>query len=636
MKIKRMRLINFMCYADKVVDFFDKTCICGRNAVGKSSIYSAYMWLMYGCDCDLKDNPDVRHRVNGEAVKDADVEVEAILDIDDKDVIVRKVQKRTYGKDGVSYKDDNSYYINEVSKTLKAFNEYLCVDGYGKMYSNINAFLNQKPNEMREYLFTLANSVSDVEIARQAGYTSLVNLLEKYTLDEIVSLNKKSVADAKKEQPLLDGAVKEKERDISIKADKGVAELELKIASLNEQIVENIKKQTDISAIYEEKGKMAGRTIELQFQLSDMQNKANADLVSERNDLDKQKYDLMREVINIEKEIKQNDRDMTVLNDKLTHGKKEREKLAEKWEVVNNEKFNEATTICPTCHRELPPDEIDKLRIAFSESKKNRLEGIETMGNAVADSMREANADMQRLKNVNENLKRTVDEKNNQIAAISTKLSELPTSIDISDTDEYKNVMRQIEESITDAGTEDIGELLEKLKSEESYLRNELADCKAEISACDTTADKERLDELRSKQRANGQVMANAQAILDIVDEFNKVKNDNVNDEINGNFTLVKWQLWTRAKNGEYKNCCIPLVNGYNILTTAANKGKRIMGRLDIARSIQAAKGIQMPIFLDDCENLDVINQDIAAGMTDVQLIMLKVTDDKELKIKEG
>ena len=150
--LKRVVLENFMCYAHAEFDFYAITKIVAKNGKGKSTIAAAYLWCLFNCDYELKDNPVVRREIDGASVDDMDTSVELTLDVDGKEITMKKVQKRTYSKDGSSYKDDNKYFINDVPKTLKDFNAYLDVDmNVFKMCSNVNAFLTQKPAEMREY-----------------------------------------------------------------------------------------------------------------------------------------------------------------------------------------------------------------------------------------------------------------------------------------------------------------------------------------------------------------------------------------------------------------------------------------------------------------------------------------------------
>lgn len=197
-KLLSMHLKNFMCYEEQGFDFHDKTVISGANGKGKSSIASAYTWCLFDCDYEMRSNPVVRREVNGSPVE-GDVEVTMVLDIDGRKIAVCKVQKRTYSKDGSSYKDDNKYFINDVPKTKTAFNEYLEIDNAFKMSSNINAFLNQKPDEVRKFLFQTVKDIPDVSVANKyPDLAELGVLLEKYSVEELSAMNKKKVADIKK------------------------------------------------------------------------------------------------------------------------------------------------------------------------------------------------------------------------------------------------------------------------------------------------------------------------------------------------------------------------------------------------------------------------------------------------------
>ena len=216
--LKRVVLENFMCYAHAEFDFYAITKITAKNGKGKSTIATAYLWCLFNCDYELKDNPVVRREVDGKSVDDMDTSVELTLDVDGKEVTMKKVQKRTYEeviKDGVvitTVKDPNSYYINSVSKTLKAFNEYLDVNmNIFKMCSNTNVFLTQKPKEMREYLFSLVKKTTDLDMAKsKSELAELVPLLEKYTCEEIRAMKNKIKKDVDDNAEKLKGQIEEK------------------------------------------------------------------------------------------------------------------------------------------------------------------------------------------------------------------------------------------------------------------------------------------------------------------------------------------------------------------------------------------------------------------------------------------
>lgn len=259
-----------------------------KNGKGKSTIATAYLWCLFNCDYELKDNPVVRREVDGKSVDDMDTSVELTLDVDGKEITMKKVQARTYNKDKTGYKDDNSYYINDVRKNLKDFNAYLDVDmNVFKMCSNVNAFLNQKPVEMREYLFGLVGDVTDLDIASQkAELAELVPLLNKYTVEELSAMNKATKTKITKDLPILDGQIKEKERDIQLKQAIEVSDLELQRNSLKEQITDCVAKQTDNDKLMAEYDKASSSILDLKFELNDMSRKANEDNVKARRDIE--------------------------------------------------------------------------------------------------------------------------------------------------------------------------------------------------------------------------------------------------------------------------------------------------------------------------------------------------------------
>lgn len=391
MKIELKKLIveNFMAYPHAEFDFFNRTVVSGRNGIGKSTIATAYTWLMFGCDYQLKDNPAVRRTVGGKSVDDMDVSVTAVFDIDGKEVTARKAQKRKYKKDGVGYSDDNTYFINEVPKTLKAFNEYFEIDmNLLKMCSSPGAFLNQKTADMRSYLFGLVENVSDLDVSKEnAELSAITDFLEKYSADELTAMNKATKSKIDKELPIIDGQIKEKQRDIQLKSDIDVTELELLKNTLSEQLEGNIKKQTDAEALEKDIQKKADGIFELKFQLSGLQTQANDANLNKIREVQHKINDANAFVDSIHEEIRKNGVDVDRIKSEISEKDSARELLAKKWVDVNNEKFDDNSTICPTCHRDLPDEEIKRLLSEFTESKQKRLREIEAKGTALKEEI---------------------------------------------------------------------------------------------------------------------------------------------------------------------------------------------------------------------------------------------------------
>lgn len=639
MFLKRAVLENFMCYASRTVDFYDITKIMAKNGKGKSTIATAYLWCLFNCDYELKDNPVVRREVDGKSVDDMDTSVELTLDVDGKEITMKKVQKRTYSKDGSSYKDDNKYFINDVPKTLKDFNAYLDVDmNVFKMCSNVNAFLNQKPAEMREYLFGLVEDVTDLDIASQkAELAELVPLLNNYTVEELSAMNKATKTKITKDLPILDGQIKEKERDIQLKQAIEVSDLELQKNSLKEQIADCVAKQTDNDKLMAEYDKAGSDILNLKFELSDMSRKANEENVKARRDIENKISDKKDYLFNIADTIQKNNSEIYGYQNDIESGTRERNRLADVWNKIKEEKFDENTAVCPTCHRELPTEEIESLRSSFEKAKADRLAKVEKDGLEVKAGIDNARDMIPKLEECNKDNIANQKKLEKEVADLEKQLAEFPQEIDVSATEEYKALERKItekEEAMHKAN--DISVVKAELKSQETALRQQLSECERKIAESNTEKDEQRLEELRAEQRTQEQNKANAEKILDLLDELDKAKNEALTEAVNSHFGLVKWQLFEYAKNGNYKSCCIPTVDGKSILTTMSNKGNRILGRVDICNSIQKISGISVPIILDDSESLSADNQKKVAEMIDSQLIMLIVNDSEKLEIAEG
>lgn len=645
MELKKVVLENFMCYAHAEFDFYAITKIMAKNGIGKSAIATAYLWCLFNCDYELKDNPVVRREVDGKSVDDMDTSVELTLDIDGKEITMKKVQKRTYEeviKDGVvitTVKDPNSYYINSVSKTLKAFNEYLDVNmNIFKMCSNINVFLTQKPKEMREYLFSLVKKTTDLDMAKsKSELAELVPLLEKYTCEEIRAMKNKIKKDVDDNAEKLKGQIEEKERDVQLKQAIEVSDLELQKNSLKVQIADCVAKQTDNDKLMAEYDKASSDVLNLKFELSDMSRKANEDNIKARREIEDRISDKQFLIRQTEKTIADTEKTIEYQQNTIDSINKTLQDMRNGWKTENERKFDENSLICSYCGQEYPEDKKEQLKADFDSHKAEELRLITNNGNLFKGKLDKNKKILKDLQKELPRHKESLEILNAAIADLEKQLSELPQEIDVTATEEYKALEQKIaekEEAMHKAN--DISAVKDELKAQETALRQQLAECESQIAKSDTAADEQRLEELKQTRIDSEQNKTNAEKILDLLDELDKAKNEALTEAVNSHFGLVKWQLFEYAKNGNYKSCCIPTVDGKSILTTMSNKGNRILGRVDICSSIQKISDISVPIILDDSESLSTDNQKKVAEMVDSQLIMLIVNDSEKLEIMEG
>lgn len=636
LKIKSIELLNFMKFGSFKTDFADFTKISGMNAEGKSTIATAVLWLLFNCDYDMHDNPAVRRTVGGKPVDDMDVSVTAAFDMDGKEVIATKTQKRKYGKDEISYKDDNSYEINSVPKTLTAFNEYFeIVPKTDKIYVIPNAFLTKKPDDMRAVLFALVDGITDLDIASGNDELSeLVPLLEKYTAEELKAMNNKAYKDGKDisadRKSKIDGGMEL----IAQKQDLDLAEVELKKKALEDQLADCLEKQSGAEGLLVAYDKASSDALKLRFDLSDMQNKANAEIRKNKDDASKELALAGIEVGKLNHELERVATHMATMSDKADAAEAGRKDQAEKWKQAKERVFDENSLVCPYCGQELPQDRKEAMIAEFESHRAEELKSIETNGNLFKKTKEECLAEIEADRETVERLEKEIRKAEEKQAELKEKYNSLPDSVDVSQTDEYKEIEKKIakcEETMKQFDS--TAGLKEELKQQENEIRKQIVDCNSQLSAADTTDIENQIAKWKEEQKNAEQAVATAEKILYLLKQLDKCKNEKLTKEVNKHFSLVKWKLFDYAKNGEYKNCCIPTVDGKSILDISSNKGNRILGKIDICSSFQKIKGISMPIILDDAESLDSGNLKTVSEMVKSQLIALIVTD-KKLKIE--
>lgn len=638
MKLFEMRVTNFMNTHDETFKFFDKTMVSARNGVGKSTLINAYMWLMFDTDAELHSNPSVRRIIDGEPVNDIDVSVEGVFDIDGKIVTARKVQKRKFKKDDSGYSDDNTYFINDVPKTLKSFNEYFEVDMKAlQICSNVNAFLLKKDKDIREYLFGKVKNITDLDIAKSKDTLSeLAGLLEKYTKEEIEAMNKTSMKKIKDEIPIIDGQIKEKERDVAENSDIDLAELELLKNLTKEQIAENEKAQNDISLQLSEYDNMSAKIMELKFEQGELQRKANEENIQERKNIENKISEKKFLLSKAETNVRDTERNIIDIENDIKKNTKLLESVRAEYKNVQALEFDENSLICSYCGQEYPSNKKEQIKAEFEDKKANDLQVITEKGNNINRLLKEQKLKLEELeKELSEHVQ-SVNMLNESISSLQVELNKLPQSIDISDTEEYKAIQSEISELQAKlSGQINFDDIKKSLREEFTRLNSELIEVEKRIAKADISEKQARLEELRQQRVSFEQKKSDCQKILDLLKELDKEKNAILVDNINSMFMLVKWKLFDYAKNGGYKNVCVPMIDDKSILTIASNKGNRILGRVDIVNSIQKIEGLNVPIFLDDVESLDDENIKKAVSLLNCQVIILKVTNDEKLRFEE-
>lgn len=637
--IKSISLENFKGCRKAKYDIREVTKILGCNGAGKTTIATAFYWVFVDRDYDLHSNPVIRP-LDAEEVTPR---VEVALEVDGREVIVAKQQKRTVSKpnaNGISKVFlTNSYEINSVPKSEKDFKAYLTDLEFNfdlfLALSHPDVFTSQKAGDMRKVLFSMASEKSDKEIADMtAGAGDVATLLANYNMEEVKAMQNATLRKIRegygKEGEILRAKIEGLE---AAKVDIDVSELELHRTSVLEQIAANKDKQRDVSKQLEEYQKLSDGIMELKFAASDLQRKANEDINAKRRTLLDQIANKEHLIKLTESAVRDTEREIADIKVAIECDIALIENMRKRYRKAQELEFDENTLICSFCGQEYPAEKKAQLRAEFEQKRQLELSGATRTGNGAKKAIENNNKLLNEKQNELEEHHKNLEILNGSVSELKAELDALPTSIDVSNTDEYKDIRSQIiHKEMCMASQNSVSAFRQHLKVEESELQSQLTEVEKQIAVAGRNIEIDgQIAELRGKQKEYEQQKADCEKILDQLDLVSRKKNELLTEDINSNFNIVRWQMFEYQKNGEYRECCVPLIDAKRF-GESTNTGREVLAKLDIIKGLQKFYKQFYPVFIDGAECLS--EETRKRIDMDCQIIFLAVSEDRELKIE--
>ena len=611
------------------------TRIMGANGSGKTTILDAHNWLWADRDASLTSNPAIRPINMEESLPT----VTEVIEVDGKEIAVAKFQKMKKSKPdangNVKVSLTNGYTINAVPKTERDFKKYfedLGVDlDKFLVLSCPDVFTAQKDTDCRNTLFGMVGNVTDEDVAKAIPECKeLAEQLASYSVDEVSAMAK---ATKKKSDEMLKALP---DRIIGLEMAKTSADtsaLEEQKANLESEIATLESEITSVEDTATIRNRIAQVNAEVQ-ELVDKANEARIDKLNKLNDR-KSKLDIKYN----ELRRKKSSLEMSVDNAKRTIEtlKKQFEECRVKFEQTKAMVFDTSQENCKMCGQRLPADKIGKIREDFEKRRKSEMDSINKSAATINSSIKKTQANMGRDLETLESVDADISALRSQMDGIDAECKPLYQLVDISGTDEYKTAMDLIGDykrklDVAEKANANIREKQAVL----SAKRVDLHRIESEIAKVGNNDHIDRqIAELQEEQKVQTQNGANAEMILEQLKTLSMKKNQMLSDQVNSHFNIVRFELFKYLKNGEVKDACIPYVKDgdeWKELASAANTALQIRGKLDIIRGLQRFYGQYFPVFLDGAECLD--STSIGAIEMDTQLILLSVSEDKELKVE--
>lgn len=389
-KLLSMHIQNFKGCKDRTIEFGEKCRISGANATGKTTIFDAFTWLLFGKDSLGSSDFEIRPLdIDGNMINNIEISVEAKISVDGDEYDLKKVQKQNWvkkrGTDTREFQGNvNEFDINGYPKSQKEFKEFISgivKEDVFNLITNPSAFNALHWEEQREILMKIVGCPSNVEIAKTFGekYALLIPELKIASTDDILKKYKKARIELKKDEKEIPPRIDEASKSLVI-ADVGALEIEKSAKEVALQKVED--ELSGGNGKLEEINSKRQEIMKLKFRISEIQNEENQKLFDKskalRDDL-VAKEDTMR---SIKREIADTNSEIHSVHSKYEWSVKEVKRLQEEWkaekvkkfpEMIPMEPIPESASVCPTCGQDLPEDVIQK-NIENYEKKKQEYE----------------------------------------------------------------------------------------------------------------------------------------------------------------------------------------------------------------------------------------------------------------------
>lgn len=643
MKIAKMHLENFRGIKSLNLELMGKdAAIYGANGTGKTTIANAIIWALL--DVPATGEKDFNPKSTG--THDLQHSVELTVTADDGAVYtLYKVFFEVWTKKKGSATKEFSghrteYKINGIPYKKGAYNkavERIC----GTDMENIKKLMLEgyflealSVDERRHTLFDICGDVSDDDVMQSSELADLPSFLavpgtedQAYTPEEYLKIAKAQRMQMNKDLQILPARIDEAEKGIPENLpEKSVLEstreqflkdhkaLALKINALTsgsgkEQAILAAKSEYN-KAVQKYDEKMHQKNTAIYQQLEEM--------AAQKSKLSQAKG----ECFNHLKELKKEYSELNAMRDKLL----------EQYAQIDAHQWNPEQETCPTCHRELPREEIDKLKAEFNSIKSHKKEKINEQGQQCSITKIKALEPL--IRKADEEYK-SICSKDDKLSADIMALQKTIQSIPFEDTDEGKALENKILEA----------EKLEDVYTTGAYKElqdqcNELNDAirgaditLANISSAEKS--RQRVTELRKLQLDTAVALEQVEYGIHLVEEFSRKKAAMVTDKINAKFKHVRFVLFENQINGGLKEICEPTIQNASrqwVPYKSANTAARVNAELEIIDVLNQYYHTNLPIIMDRAES---VSHPIDIAQQLIRLIVSADDIDLRIELKE-
>ena len=617
----------------------------GRNSTGKTSVYDAYLWLLFGKDSQGSAKFDVKPlNEDGTPRTGTDTEVEALLLVDGKEVLLRRVLheiwKPTPGAaEPVYSRDETLCFIDDVPVKLeKEYQPFIAsligdVEQF-KLLSIHGHFMELPWERRRRYLVDAAGGSADEEILAQPEFASVPEILQGKTAEEAKKRLRDQLKRVKTELDAIPARLDELQKAFDPVTAEQVAETDAAIARCKEEM-DRVNKELDgTEDVFARVAQLTDEIRRLNAKIERRKAELDAPIIAQQQELRRRLDNARLRRDSLKREAQRLEEDISSIDQDISRLQKKREALLIDWRRIDEEQFvpGEVSTVCPYCGQPLPQEKIQESRAiqekAFHSSKETRLADVEVQGRTSADRILTLQSER---KGVTESLERKqffIQEVEADIEALEAQdAAPKPAHYCYEQDEIYMGAMEKLEAYRAEAERPASNAARDALLERRNAITDKIADLQRVYIRRDQAAAMEkRIRQLEDRRSELGAQVVEINGQITLLGDFTTAGCTVMESRINSLFHNIQWQLFEYLKDGTVKDCCNATLNGVDY-STNLNNGARINAGIEIIRVLSHSLGVTVPCFVDNAEAVNDLAY--AAG----QMIRLRVSEDYQLTI---
>lgn len=682
-RINYIELCNFKGIRSRRFDFGgENATVKGDNGTGKSTIFDAFTWLLFGKD--HRDNDQSHFDIKtidpetNQPIHHLDHWVEAELVIDGTTTTLKRTWEENWVKprgeaEQVLKGHTSTFFVDGLALPTKKDYDATISQWIGesvfRLITNPHYFIdNTYTNwqDRRKFLLSMVEEAPERKAVREkfAGLIAQLNNEPLETFRKRVAQERKTAKkqletsqnnidayrrilpeevgdekDVRAAITLVEAAFDAKIGDIKAEIEK----VDAAILDINNANADKLARASEVDREITRTRLDMGKMLRAAVEAADKDDEALFELKREHDRI-------AREIAQASDKLTQNDAHIAALRHKDAVLGKTFDDLRAEYQRIRTEVYDESRNVCPTCGQELPAHHIKEARDRWAKAQLEAARKVIYEANQIKGEREVVAQEIQDFTTLNAAMQSTqiaelqkgLAEVKKQIAEASAKKPADRTAIEaqarkapefVALSKKEMNLMAELQR--INCETISPNELLQK----KSAMHNEILDLQKECSKASAEfvaklqviEERKKMTDLIAREEAQEALFAEEVARLERIEfevqAYAKADVDSVRDILASMFRIARWKMTDETLEGGLIECC-EVVDDKGVPYRSMNDALKIQVGMDVIRMMSEKFNSFAPIFIDNAESITQESFDTTA-----QVIRLQVVKGADLEI---